>query len=111
MSVFEIFCGMQNIHILIKIITSEVVSQNQCINGNVLEFVSAYPKREERFKYLCWKMRFEFHGCVNVIFCHMPYADALMAPSLLLSAEQNIILACSTGKTEKVENSSFPFGR
>jgi hypothetical protein len=54
---------------------------------------------------LCWKKRFEFHGCLNVVLRHMLYTYALMTRPFLLNAENNIVFTSSLGKTEKRENS------
>jgi hypothetical protein len=49
-------------------------------------------------------MRFEFHGCFNVLLCHKLYTDGPRIPSV---AAKNIVLTCSIGKTEKGTNASF----
>jgi hypothetical protein len=46
-------------------------------------------------------MRFEFHGCFNVMLCHVHYTDAF------LSAVKSRSLTWSIGETEKRTNYSF----
>lgn len=60
----EMLCGLKNIYILIRIIVSQDVTQQIYYRKS---FNSVYPLRAKCFKYLCWKMRSEFHGFFNSI--------------------------------------------